>query len=174
MSVEKLLFVVDVIWGERLLAPGLFPKFIVAKSDAILDIVEPGPGLEIVGDVCPGCPFCCCRCISCSSCCLFIASSIRVGIFGTGGGGEVGIPNGFFDPVCCATRGFMGSGELVFSGADAGRGGMDALVAVLCGCSGGCDCCCCSCWGSVNGEFCWLPLNGLAGLNCICCCCAGI
>jgi hypothetical protein len=158
--------------------PDLFPKFRAAKSEAMLDIVEPALGLDVAEDSCPGCPFCCCCCcICCSSCCLFIASSIRVGTFGTGGGGEVGIPNGFFDPVCCATRGLMGSGELVLSGADAGRGGTDILFAGFCSWGGGCDCCCCICWGSVNGEFmfgCWLVLNGLAGLNGVCCCCPGV
>ena len=153
VSAEKLLFVVDVIWGESEFAAGLFPMFSVAKSEATLDIVEPEVGLDMAEGVCPGCPFCCCCCIRCSSCCLFIASSIRVGIFGTGGGGEVGIPNGFFDPVCCATRGLIGSGELVFNGADAGRGGIVILFTGLCCCGGGCDCCCCICWGDVNGKF---------------------
>lgn len=115
----------DVIWGDNKFVAGLlFPMFNVVKSDAILDIVEPALGLEVINGVCSGCPFCCC-CICCSSCCLFIASSIKVGTFGTGGGGEVGIPNGFFEPVCCTARGLMGSGELVFRGADAGRGGID-------------------------------------------------
>ena len=148
-----------------------------AKSEATLDIAEPALAL----DGCPGCPFCCCGCCcSCicrSCCCLLIASSIRVRTFGTGGGGEVGIPNGFFDPVCCATRGLMGSGELVFSGADAGRGGTGILFIAFCGKGGGCDCCCCNCCGSENGELalgCWLGLNELARLNCICCCGSGV
>lgn len=179
VSVEKLLFVVDVIWGERVFALGLFPKPSVAKSEATLDIVEPALGLDVGEDICPGCPFCCCCCCCCicrSSCCLFIASSIRVGTFGTGGGGEVGIPNGFFDPVCCATRGLIGSGESVFIGTDAGRGGINMFTG-FCSWGGGCDCCCCICCGNVNGEFmfdCWLVLNGLAGLNGVCCCCPGV
>ena len=61
--------------------------------EATLDIAGPEFGLN----GCPGCPFCCCGCCCCcccicrSCCCLLIASSIRVGIFGTGGGGEVRI-----------------------------------------------------------------------------------
>ena len=142
VSAEKLLFVVDVIWGDRVFVAGLlFLKLGAAKSEATLDIVKPALGLDVFEDICPGCPFCCCCCICLSSCCLFIASSIRVGTFGTGGGGEVGIPNGFFDPVCCATRGLMDSGELVLSGAEAGRGGTDMLFTRFCGWGGGCDCC---------------------------------
>lgn len=180
VSVEKLLLVVDVIWGDSELVAGLlFPKFRDAKSEATLDIAEPELGINVGEDACPSCPFCCCCCccIRFSSCCLFNASSIRVGTFGTGGGGEVGIPNGFFDPVCCATRGLIGSGELVFSGADAGRGGMGMLYTGLCGWGGGCDCCCCSCCGSVNGEFtfgCWLMLNGLVEFSGACCGCPGV
>jgi len=69
VSVEKLLFVVDVIWGESVFAAGLlFPKFSAVKSEAMLDIVDPAPGLDVGEDVCPDCPFCCCCCI-CRSCC---------------------------------------------------------------------------------------------------------
>ena len=173
MSIEKLLFVVDVIWGESELGVGLFPKFSEEKSEATLDIAEPAPGL----DGCPGCPLCCCGwcwcCICGRCCCLLISSSIKVATFGTGtgGGGEVGIPNGFFDPVCCATRGFIGPGELIFSGADAGQGGTDTLFTGFCG-KGDCGCCCCIRCGSENGESalgCWLGLNELAGLNGCCC-----
>ena len=71
----------------------------------------------------------------------------------------------------------MGSGELVFSGADAGRGGTGILLTEFWGKGGGCDCCCCNCCGRENGEFafgCWVGLNELAGLNCTCCCCSGV
>ena len=54
---------------------------------------------------------------------MIISSSIKVATFGTGGGGEVGVPNGFFDPVCCATRGFVGPGKLVVSGRTWGKEG---------------------------------------------------
>ena len=54
---------------------------------------------------------------------------------------------------CCATRDFVGSGELVFSGADAGRGGICTLFTGFCGRGGGWDCCCCICCGSEKGEF---------------------
>ena len=48
-------------------------------------------------------------------------------------GAEVGIPNRFIDPVCCATRGLIDSGEPVFSGANAGRGGTGKLFTGFCG-----------------------------------------
>ena len=63
VSVEKLLFVVDVIWGDRVFVAGLlFLKLSAAKSEAMFDIADPAPGLDGFGGVCPGCPFCCCCC----------------------------------------------------------------------------------------------------------------
>jgi len=67
----------------------------------------------------------------------------------------------------------MGSGELVLSGAEAGRGGTGMLFIGFCGWGGGCDWCCCICCGSINGEptfGCWLVPNGPAMSNGICCC----
>ena len=55
---EKLLFVVDVIWGDSVFVAGLlFPKFNVVNSEAMFDMVEPALGLDMVGDICSGCPF---------------------------------------------------------------------------------------------------------------------
>ena len=68
-----------------------------AKEDAIFDMNDPEAAPVgfvatplVGGEVCAG------------GLLVFpipMASSIRVGIFGTGGGGETGTPNGFLDPV---------------------------------------------------------------------------
>lgn len=51
--------------------------------------------------------------------------------FGADERGEVGTPNEFLDPVCRAAMGLMGSGELVFSGTDARRGGTGVKAAIV-------------------------------------------
>lgn len=52
VSVEKLLFVADVIWGDSVFAAGLlFLKLSAAKSEATVDIVEPALGLGVFKDI---------------------------------------------------------------------------------------------------------------------------